>query len=141
MYPLYSLDKIKEVLSNDYAFHQSKTIDEVKRILKTGEMSDNNDVPFVLEAGNLDIEITIKWNEDDKAYLEYFCCVRTDGEWESFEEIPYTVDLDVPDLEAEMFRVLDKFAEERALCFFAQNEHTRQSGQFIEGENEYDLER
>ena len=130
---MYELNAIKKVLGDDYKFHQSKTVDEVKRILATGEMEGNDTVAFVLEAGNLDIEINIDnfamgvitedRIETEPLSLSYFCCVRTDGEWESFEGIPCVVDLDVPDIEAEMFRVLDKFAELRGLSFFAENDH------------------
>ena len=141
---MYELRAIKKVLGDDYKFHQSKTIDEVKWILATGEMEGNDNVPFVLEVGNLDIEMNINnfamgvitkdGIETKPLSLSYFCCVRTNGEWESFEEIPYAVDLNVPDIEAEMFRVLGKFAEERSLSFFAENNHINQT------ESEEDME-
>ena len=124
----YALLAMKKVLSDDYAFHQSKTVDEVKRILETGEVPDNDTVLFVLQAGNLDIEININCGEYlndvriSPISLEYFCCVRKDGEWGSFEEIPTPVNLDVPDLEAEMFNVLENFAATRGLSFFASND-------------------
>jgi len=119
---MYELDTIKEVLGDDYRFHPSKTIDEVKRILTTNEMTDNNDVAFMLEAGNLDIEITIYWDDDEHPYLGYYCCLRENGEWSSYGSIDDEVNLDVPDLETEMFRVLDKFAEEQGLSFFKEND-------------------
>ena len=125
---MYELDAMKKVLGDGYKFTQSKTIEEIKKILETGEMDGNDTVPFVLEAGNLDIEVNIKWTESDdendkeKAYLEYFCCIRKDGEWESFEEIPFFVNLNAPDMEAEMFKVLDKYADRRGFSFFADNE-------------------
>lgn len=118
---MYSLAAMKQILGDDYGFHQSKTVDEVKRILATGEMPDNDDVPFMLEAGNLDIEINIQF-DIEPITLEYFCCVRIDGKWESYNEILDEVNLDAPDLETEMFRVLSKYAEEEGLSFFAQNE-------------------
>jgi hypothetical protein len=149
--PIYTLEKMKNVLGDDYAFHQTKTVDEVKKILATGEMpeNDNDNVPFVLEAGNLDIEMTINYGvgvisengtEVEPLSIGYFCCVRTNGEWESFEEIPYAVNLDVPDLEAEMFRVLDKFAEKRALSYFAENDHIHDKFPPLPAEDEDELE-
>jgi len=130
---LYELNAIKKVLGYDYKFHQTKTIEEVKKILETGEMDGNDTTPFVLEVGNLDIEINIKnfgmgvitenSIETEPLSLEYFCCVRINGEWESLESIPCTVDLDVSDIETEMYRVLEKFAELRGLSFFAENDH------------------
>ena len=135
---MYSLDEIKNVLSGDYGFHQAKAIDEVKTILENGEMTDNSDVPFVLEIGNLDIEITIKWNEDDTAYLEYFCCIRKDGEWESYNNADTEVNLDVPDLESEMFRVLNEYADKHKLSFFSQNQESEDN---VSDEKEDDLER
>jgi len=142
--PMYTLDAMKKVLGDDYAFHQNKTVEGVKKILETGEMPDNNNVPFVLEVGNLDIEITINCVEaitdngvePEPISLGYFCCIRENGEWESYGEAPYAVDLDVPDIEAEMFRVLNEFAQERGLSFFAQNEQTPQSEPEREGEME-----
>jgi hypothetical protein len=145
---MYELNAMKTVLGDDYAFKQTKTVEEVKKILETGEMEGNNTTPFVLQAGNLDIEMNIKnfgtgvitenGVETEPISLEYFCCIRKYGEWESYEEIPYPVNLNVSDLEAEMFRVLDKFAEKRALSFFAENDHI--SGQLPEIENDEDLE-
>ena len=128
----YSLADMKKALGDDYKFHQSKTIDEVKKILETGDFPDKNIIPFVLHAGNLDIEVIINifpmgvLSEDgvktEPISLGYFCCIRKDGKRVSFEEIPALVNLDVPDLEAEMFSVLDNFATTRGLSFFASNE-------------------
>ena len=143
---MHELSEMKKILGDDYKFHQTKTVDEIKRILATGEMEGDDTVPFVLEAGNLDIEmfidnfgmgvISANGIETEPLSLSYFCCVRTNGEWESFREIPYAVDLDVPDIEVEMFKVLDKFAEEHSLCFIMENE----SEQTLESEGEDDLE-
>ena len=146
---LYSLDAMKKVLGDEYVFHQSKTADEIKRILETGEIPDNDNVPIVLQAGNLDIEMTINnfgmgvisedGIESEPLSLEYFCCVRKNGKWESFEEIPDTVDLDVPNIETEMFRALEKFADERALSFFASNDDVPRHGQPYENEDEMEM--
>jgi hypothetical protein len=128
----YSLAAMKKVLGDDYKFHQSKTIDEVKKILETGDFPDKNTIPFALQVGNLDIKVIINrfnmavFSEDgvitEPRSLEYFCRIRKDGKLEGFEEIPALVNLDVPDLEAEMFSVLDSFATTRGLSFFASNE-------------------
>jgi hypothetical protein len=146
----YSLDAMKKVLGDDYGFHQSKTVEEVKRILETGEMPDENNVPFVLEAGNLDIEITIRYGmgvitqngaEPEPMSIGYFCCVRENGEWASHDNIDENVNLDAPDIESEMFRVLVKYAEEQSLSFFASNERTPQVNEAeSESEDEYELE-
>jgi len=101
------------------------SVDEIKIILENEDMSGNYNVPFVLEAGNLDIEMVIDFGEylndvrTEPVSLEYFCCVRIDGEWESYDIIFDDVILDVPDIEAEMFRVLSKYAEEKGLSFFS----------------------
>lgn len=143
---LYSLDAMKKVLGDDYGFHQTKTVDEIKKILETGEMDGNDNVAIVLEAGNLDIELMINFGEYRNDELitpihpEYFCCVRTNGEWASYDEISEPVNLDVPDIEAEMFRILDKFAEERSLTFFTQNDRSTQNQQSLETEDEDDME-
>lgn len=130
---LYNLEKMKETLGSRYSFHQSKSIDDIKKILETGEMEGNDTVPFVLEVGNLDIEMNINNSatgvltdngvETSPLTLSYYCCVCTNGEWESYDDIPYTVNLDAPDIETEMFSVLDRFALERCLSFFDENEH------------------
>lgn len=132
---LFSLEATKEILGDDYSFHQTKTVDEVKRILETGAMEGNDTTPFVLVAGNLDIEMNIdnfamgviaeNGAKTEPLSLSYFCCVRKDGEWESFEEIPDAVNLDAADLEQEMFRILKKFAEEHELSFFISNDAPR----------------
>ena len=137
---MYTLEEIKEVLGDDYAFKQTKTIEEVKKILETGEMADNNDVPFVLEAGNLDVEVFIYFDEGMPPFLGYYCCVREDGCWESYGDLEDRVNLDVPDLEAEMFRVLAKFAEEYSLSFFVQNENNTYDSHNNETEDEEDME-
>ena len=121
---MYLLEEIKQVLGDDYNFKSSKTVAELKEILATNDLPQDN-VPVVLEVGNLDIEITIYANEDCEGLtLGYFCCLRTDGIWDSYDDIFDTVNLDVPDLEAEMYRVLAKYADEKNLSFFAQNEQT-----------------
>jgi hypothetical protein len=131
----YALPAMKKILCDDYAFHQSKTVDEIKKILETGEFPDNDTVLFVLQAGNLDIEININCGEYlndvriSPVSLEYFCCVCKDGEWASFEEIPTAVNLDAPDLEAEMFHVLENFAATRGLSFFASNDDMFHQGE------------
>ncbi len=93
----YSLDEIKLALGDDYKFHQFKTVDEIKHILTTHiltteEMPDNQNVMFVLEVGNLDIEMIIRFGmgviskkgiEMEPMTIGYFCCVRKNGEWES----------------------------------------------------------
>ena len=55
-------------------------------------------------------------------WLGYDCCRKSDGEWESFDTISDEVNLDVPSIENEMFRVLDKFAEENNLSYFTQEQ-------------------
>lgn len=125
---MFLLDEMKRVLGSDYGFHQSMSIEEIKKILEKDEMNGTNNVPFMLEAGNLDIEMVIDPGEylnDVKVKpvsLEYFCCVRTDGEWESHDTIFEEVNLDVPDVESEMFRVLCKYAKEEGLSFFSQDQ-------------------
>lgn len=137
---LYTLEEIKNVLSGDYCFHAAKTIDEIKQILESDDMPFDN-VPFVLEVGNLDIEITIYADDDhDHLFLGYYCCVRKDGEWESYDEIDTEVNLDTPDLEAEMFRVLSEYADKHNLSFFSQN-HELPDTISVQNENEADLER
>ena len=85
----------------------------------------------ILEVGNLDIELcSFQLTEygyevagidpDDEMagrYLGYFCCVRENGEWQSYDEIFEKVNLDTGDLEREMFRVLDKYAQEKGLSY------------------------
>jgi len=121
------LDEMKRVLGTDYGFHQKMSVDEIKKILEEGDMDGNDDVPIVLEAGNLDIEMVINFGEYlndvriEPVSLEYFCCVRIDGDWESHNTIFDEVNLDVPDIESEMFRVLSKYAKEKGLNFFSQD--------------------
>lgn len=119
---MYPLEEIKQVLGDDYNFKSSMSVDELKKVIESGIMPDDN-VPVVLEVGNLDIEITIYSNEDDDSlYLGYFCCLRKDGVWDSYNDIFDAVNLDVPELEAEMYRVLAKYADEKNLSFFTQND-------------------
>jgi len=60
---------------------------------------------------------------DDEAagrYLGYYCCVKQNGEWQSYNEIFEKVNFDTPDIEKEMFRVLHKYVEEKGLNFGAE---------------------
>jgi len=124
---LYSLVTTKEELGDDYSFHQSMTIDEIKKTLETGDMESNDNVANMLENGNLDIELIINFDEYDgngrekPTTLEYFCCVRKNGEWQSYDEIPIEVNINAPNIETEMFYVLRKYAEKEGLSFFGQN--------------------
>lgn len=75
------------------------------------------DVFHVLEVGNLDVELCSFAKENGEEYLGYYCCVKTDGEWQSHSEIYEKVNLGVPNIEKEMFRVLENYAEEKGLKF------------------------
>jgi len=78
---------------------------------------------FILEAGNLDIELCLfVKNDSSEEYLGYYCCEKVNGTWESYDEIYEKVNLDVPDIEKEMFRVLEKYAEENGLTFGERSE-------------------
>ncbi|MDL2293795.1 DUF4314 domain-containing protein [Ruminococcaceae bacterium OttesenSCG-928-D13] len=117
----YSLEEIKRELGEGYRFHQAMTVEDVKQCLAAGDFPSDTDVLFVLEAGNLDIEVNLYVDEDKPPRLGYFCCVRANGEWESYNDILDEVNLDAPNFEAEMFRVLEKYAKSESLDFMAQN--------------------
>jgi len=133
---MYLLQELKEMLGDDYKFSASLTTEQVKEILQNKDFTYSDDVPFVLEAGNLDVEITI-FTDNERIWLGYDCCHKVDGEWESYDVIPDAVNLDVKDIEAEMFRVLDKFAEENGLSYF--NQEQEQSF-YYDRDDEEDLE-
>lgn len=117
---MYSLNELKMLLGDECEFKALLTTARVKEILENKEFSYSDHVPFVLEVGNLDIEITI-FADMEKLWLGYDCCQKVDGEWESYDVIPDPVNLDVEDIEAEMFRVLDNFAKENGLSYFTQD--------------------
>lgn len=118
---MYQLEDLKELLGGDYKFTALLSAEKVQEILTKNDFEYSDDVPFVLEAGKLDIEITI-FADSDHMWLGYDCCRKSDGEWESFDTISDEVNLDVPSIENEMFRVLDKFAEENNLSYFTQEQ-------------------
>jgi len=115
---------LKKMLGEKYIFRQSKTVDEVKKILEMGEMetTGENIVPFGIRAGNLDIEVTIYFDKGLSPYLGYYCSAFENGFWESYGDLEDRVNLDVPDIEAEMFKILVKFSEACSLSFFDQTE-------------------
>ena len=115
------LEDLKELLGDDYKFTALLSAEKVQEIIEKNDFEYSDDVPFVLEAGNLDIEITI-FADNEHMWLGYDCCRKSDGEWESFDTISDEVNLDVPSIENEMFRVLDKFAEENNLSYFTQEQ-------------------
>lgn len=134
---MYTLKELKEILGDDYRFHQHKTVEEMKEILEMGERP-TDDVPVILEVGNLDLEITVYGNgtENDPLFWGYYCCVRNEGMWSSYDDLPDEVNLDVADIESEMFKILDRFAEEHGLSFFTQNEQLPQNESYQECEGE-----
>ena len=113
---MYTIEEIKKILAKDYHFHSSITVNEVRQILEKNSMPDN-DAPFVLTVGNLDIEIII-YDCDNRLSLGYICCIRKDGKWEIYDNIDGEVNLNAPDLEVEMFKVLSAFADKNDLSFF-----------------------
>ena len=138
MVSIYTIEAMKKILGNDYSYHQAKTVEEVKKILETDEMGSNtNFAPFLLQVGSLSIEANIDFGEYDEhgnltgsQRFDYCCCIRGDnGEWSSYIEVHDKVNIDVPDMEVEMFGVLVKFAEEQGLSFFSQeDEYMTQMG-------------
>lgn len=99
----------------DYVFSVGSTIEELKNISTCESAYD--DVPVILEFGNIDIEITI-YDGDNGFYLGYYACAKDDnGEWSSYDAVDAAVV--IPDseekLEKDMFDILMKFAEKEGL--------------------------
>jgi len=111
------------------------THNEVKRIIECGDNNADGEVPFTLQAGNLAIRMDI-YSEDDKDVWPIYYYRKEFDDESCWIFINGDVNLYVTDIEVEMFRVLDKLAEEKGLSFFIQNNEYGNSP-----ENSSELER
>ena len=115
-----TLQNLKQRLGTDYQFKVTLALENLKRILEGNYESFADEVVFVLNAGCVNIEATIYLSAKGLT-IGYDCCIKDrviDGDWISYDSIPDEVNLDVDDMEAEMFRVLDKFVTEHGLSYF-----------------------
>jgi hypothetical protein len=95
-------------------------LENLKKILEGNYESFADEVVFVLNAGCVNIEATIYLTSKGLT-IGYDCCIKDrviDGDWISYDSIPDEVNLDVDDMESEMFRVLDNFVTEHGLSYF-----------------------
>jgi hypothetical protein len=110
---------------SDYKFHSPNKsgLAQYTALVADGIKTENPDMNnsnsidtfYVLEVGNLDIELCSFAKDNGEQYLGYYCCIKENGEWESHDEIYEKVNLDVTDLEKEMFRVLYNYTDEKGL--------------------------
>jgi hypothetical protein len=113
------LQKLKDSLGDDYSFHAELSLVKLKEILTSQDLSYTDTVAFMLNAGCVNIEATVFLSADGLT-IGYDCCVKdreNDGDWISYDVIPEPVNLDVDDMELEMFQVLDRFIIERGVSY------------------------
>jgi hypothetical protein len=128
---MYTLENLKQMLGDDYSFHATLSLEKVREVLKENDVNFADEVVFMLNAGYVNIEATIFVSSLSKdgsqiiMRISYDCCIKDrefDGDWISYDSIPDEVNLDVEDIETEMFKVLDKFVTEHGLSYFEFNE-------------------
>jgi hypothetical protein len=118
-----TLQNLKQRLGTDYQFNVTLSLENLRKILNENYESFADEVVFVLNAGCVNIEATIYLSAKGLS-IGYDCCILDsdlDGDWISYDSIPDKVNLDVDNMEAEMFRVLDKFVTEHGLSYFECN--------------------
>jgi hypothetical protein len=124
------LENLKQMLGNDYSFHAILSLEKTREVLKENDVNFADEVAFVLNAGQVNIEATIFVSHLSKdggkivMGIGYDCCIKDrelGGDWISYDAISDEVNLNVDDMEAEMFRVLDKFVFEHGLSYFNYN--------------------
>jgi hypothetical protein len=124
-----TLENLKQMLGDDYSFHATLSLEKVREVLKENDVNFTDEVVFVLNAGHVNIEATIfvsSLSKDGSIIMSigYDCCIKDRelrGDWISYDSIPDDINLNVEDMEAEMFRVLDKFVFEHGLSYFNYN--------------------
>ena len=119
-----TLQNLKQRLGTDYQFNVTLSLENLRKILNENYESFADEVVFVLNAGCVNIEATIYLSAKGLS-IGYDCCIKDrdlDGDWISYNSIPDKVNLDVNDMEAEMFRVLNKFVTEHGLSYFEFND-------------------
>jgi hypothetical protein len=126
-----TLENLKQMLGDDYSFHATLSQEKVREVLKENDVNYADEVVFVLNVGYVNIEATIFVSSLSKdgskiiMNISYDCCIKDrelDGDWISYDSIPDDVNLDVDDMEIEMFRVLDNFVAEHGLSYFEFND-------------------
>jgi hypothetical protein len=128
---MYTLENLKQKLGDDYSFHATLSLEKVREVLKENDVNFADEVVFVLNAGYVNIEATIFVSSLSKdgskiiMSISYDCCIKDrelDGDWISYDSIPDEVNLNVSDMETEMFKVIDKFVTEHCLSYFEFND-------------------
>lgn len=118
-----TLDNFKNLMADRYKFTASHDLDTIRKAIAENNFDFCGEVPYVLEAGTVDIEVEILGEENDKLYADYHICVQIDEKnWRTFDTLPEVVDFDVPDIEAEMFRLLDNFVTDNNLSYTLYND-------------------
>jgi hypothetical protein len=121
---MITLEELKQRLGTEYQFQVTLSLENLRKILNSNYDSFADEVVFVLNAGFVNIEATIYLTAKGLT-IGYDCCIKDrelNGDWISYDVIPDEVNLDVDDMEAEMFRVLDKFVTKHGLSYFAYND-------------------
>ena len=124
-----SLEKLKAVLGDKYKFTADYDLDTIRQAMRENNDDFAGKVPYVLEADCVDIEVEILGDgvsdlRDDanRLYADYNICVKIDEDnWRTFDSLPQEVNFDVPDMEAEMFRILDAYVTEHGLLYIEPN--------------------
>lgn len=92
----------------EYKFVKNIEISEFKSKLKDKSFNIYEiDVPFQIEFGYIDIELTVR---DEDYLMDYFICIKDSTGWKSFDCADEEVNLDnintIEELEAKMFGIL-----------------------------------
>lgn len=116
-----TLDNFKEFFSDRYKFTADYDLDAVRKAIYENNREFAGEVPYVLEAGCVNIEVEIL-DDDGRVYADYNICVKIDDdEWRTFDSLADEVDFDVPDMEAEMSRILDEYVTKNNLTYTQYN--------------------
>jgi hypothetical protein len=121
------LEEIKKILGKDYEFQSRMYPQKVKQVLEQNDESCCDEVVYVLNAGCVNIEMTL-FLSGASLVAGYDCCIKDrelNGDWISYDTIPDEVNLDVDDIETEMFRILDAFVQKEKLSYTELNSEKR----------------
>jgi len=142
------MEKLKKQLGEQYRFGMIMSLSDVKIILENNNNKFYSDmVVFSLLVGCVGIEATIMdrclrpkkpnqtseklllfYNPDSivtDLFIRYDVIIKAkqaDGQWCSYEPLETEVNLDVKDMEQEMFRILYYFAQDQGLSFTEYND-------------------
>ena len=92
--------------------------DEFIKSIEDNNRNPSADVPYMLEFGNVDLEMTI---DADTGKPYYYICIRTKDTWLSYEPASEPVNLNTYDIERAMYNTLMRQVSQNDLNIFNYN--------------------